>query len=1681
MPTFNIGQLSSGVYYDGTPVRPNQSVVPVLLVVDSNGKTASLKGDPITIVDVVPPLVTGTLSQTQGATDYKITPSGLTISDDANGVLKVYHILATSLLTDATLTSIIGNVSFVALVDYGFNQNLSYVAGTSPSIVTSDITGLRVSKVYTGSSFREITHGDSIVSHVLAVDPNGLKTLKTTAARRVTDYTAPTLSGFTLGTVAGGSVSVSWNAVLDAGDDAITPATATNVYVGVYTANNNTLFTATPSKIVEGGSATGITGFVRLISISNEATTTLNIGNGGDGGAALVNGTNYFIYAVARDAASNYSTVSSVTSTTLDTTDPLITSFAVSQNSTTYEFSATAGTVSDNVSGNLRMYLIMSSTTLATDAEFLAAINSTTNGGLETTAKNETITYASGNSVNVITAASGSTTFKTTKFWNKSTSTYAAITETAPGTPYKLRGYLVVRDAANNIGFGETVETDVVDKNAPNLSSFTAGTPLVDKVPLSWTVTEGRSYKMYIVAFETPQTMSATEVYTGTKAGQLSRATITTSSPYSFGTSTNGESALSGSKTYYFYAVAREDVVGNMSSVLSVGPVNTVDVTAPVIGATAFGVTQGTSDYIFTASGSYKDNRTGTLTAHLVLSPSTHTTDQLKTILANSSTATPRLASATKTSAGIAANTDVLLSGNDLKTNQYWNGTNNWVTITETAPASPYTLNAYLVVYDGATTPNVSSFNVSVSIADKNAPTFSGSLTLALEGTTGIKVTWDTGFADGRGITDAKVYYGTTAPTSTSVADLNTWKSATTTSNQTVTTAAIAAAGNLPVTGLTAGTTYYAYVCVKDAANNELNVVTSPASVAIAASAPSGPYIQTYANRYVELPDFETFTSGTISSVYGTSDTAAMQNIFTNSPNKTLIVWFDKPGRDANENNYGGYSNATQSIMLQQTANYNFRVLNNAGGTFAFQVTPGIKTENNDFLNEFIAITKSADGTIKAYSNITGDANSGPLLDVGITKNIGAFIQQSVFSIATVPSTLLDFTNFGNAYFGQKTSVHWKDLMVFPEALSLSQIQSLYDRPRHVVDLHGTNMSRLGNVVSKSANSETRVGIPVYMHGKAYFEFDADNMSTTSNGNTWGLAETTKLVPQNSGYLGTEVSGTRALSVAHGAHVNSTLLAFKNVQYTNRPVLTTDSTTVRRTYCLAVDYTTGHAWWGIDGYFGGYNPVTRAAVSGRTAQLDPALDSTTPNTTTPDVDVRRMRYAVIRNFNGVLRLYLKSAYQYTPSGFTPFYTYASSQLYSPFSGGFPNTHQGVMDFFRANSSGFATYGTTGAYAWDAVKQMYFSGAENGNAFQIYSVEHLRPPFRVSMEFECSQTSFLAQVGAFGNPVGDLNAVNSFSNQTNLVSHRSTNSSTGTMRGLHSNGTKIQDVDVFYTGPTIPLNVKCMMTVTVFSSTSVEIRVERADGTAITNGVYTNTAVSPAFASTLDWRAYFQIQSPGVYFGNLKFESNIVTVEPALQFARASTAANVLAANTGMIFYETPTFPAGDLYMRFTASGNDEGFRLTGTRVGPTTSLTFMMHVEPTIQNGSVNFQGDIFHSPDGTQSLLRTEAVYIGGTSSSHSFGLQGGFTSASSVVTHSPQAGTKYKIYLTVDVLASTASYSVYDATTRAVIVNNQQFTSPLPTTSRFFSIGMKRFFNMYDYKVYVPALTASQIQNHI
>jgi hypothetical protein len=100
----------------------------------------------------------------------------------------------------------------------------------------------------------------------------------------------------------------------------------------------------------------------------------------------------------------------------------------------------------------------------------------------------------------------------------------------------------------------------------------------------------------------------------------------------------------------------------------------------------------------------------------------------------------------------------------------------------------------------------------------------------------------------------------------------------------------------------------------------------------------------------------------------------------------------------------------------------------------------------------------------------------------------------------------------------------------------------------------------------------------------------------------------------------------------------------------------------------------------------------------------------------------------------------------------------------------------------------------------------------------------------------------------------------------------------------------------------------------------------------------------------------------------------------------------------------------------------------------------------------------------------------MSGTSTSINFLQQGGWSGPTSTVAHN--VGSKYKQFLTVDILARTGIRTVYNAATRAVVVDRQVLNSTLPTTARYFSFGLKRWFDLYDYKVYIPALTASEIE---
>ena len=1458
-----IGLNSAGVV-ESRPLRGGETVVTNFIVEDTGTVSSSSSKTLQTLVsrefflrDTVPPVYFdySAANLLQGPPpSHAVRPGGTSAvqDDQAQGALLVRHVLTFGQPTDEQLDALFADPVATAGASTGlgafgshvvpafqFVPNAPLLLSRYPSLATSKVVRFSGPDAWTVELVAD-SERKTIVSTVVAQDASGNKSRAETSYV-VLDTTAPAVGTVSVSEVTDVSARVSAQAT-DSGD-ANAGVARTATYAGLFETASISL--DTPPAF---DPSTGLFAGAIENKVFGESGSVVF---GASGSQPLDDFTEYTVFVCAVDScpAKNASDFRTATFKTLDGTPPVgldLVSLAAASVTATSVAVEGLDLVTDAGDGVQSLSLFYGPT-----ADFASAVQAAGSPFSPGSPSAPTATF-------VVGGLDDATLYH---FWVSATDG---------------------RNPAGPVPVGTARTLDATD---PVISSFdatqTAGGYSFSASSGTLVDNADGPMKAYLVMCSAPHTTEQLEAILVTGGSTMQSSAKNESFAYSFASGAAQVSSANLTASEYWtgaeWAAISEtapsaphqlwahllvlDAAGNAGSAQNLGAIKTVaDREAPTL--TSFGATQSPAGYSFSLDASTRvaDTRAGPLKTYFFLA--TAAIGDAKAFVATHASN----AAVAKNEAVAYSPSSVAVAPPALTASKFWNGS-AWTDVVEATT----TLNALFVVLDAAGLG--ASSTVAKTVTDVTAPAFSGTVALTAEGETSVKAAWSAGIADGRGVTEGRVYYSTTAPASTTAAGIAAWKAAATTYFAAVSPlSSLGAAGSATVTGLTAGTTYHVYLCAKDAAGNELNVATVPASVSTSSVSMVSPVsdtpVQTYANRYVEFPDFDALTSP-VSSVYGATDTAAMQSVFTSSPAKTVIAWYDKPGRTGNEANYNGWSSAAGSVVFQGNAQRHLII--NAGQT-AHLAKPPLFTESDDWINMFIAITQSADGTIKTYHNITGDPNSGPPLTkdpqftATVTKCIGALVQQSVIDTGPVVSRVLDFTNFGNGNFIRKDMAHWKDLIVVPEALSLSQIQAFYDRPRHVVDMHGTSMTRLGNVISKSAASETRVGIPVYMHGKAYFEFDADNMSVLDN-HLWGLAETTKL--SLASYFGSEVSGTRALSVSMSTKV--AYFVYKDIS-TTRPALTTDYATVRRTYCLAVDYTTGHAWWGIDGYFGGYNPVTRVAVSGRTAQADPALDSTTPNTTSPDFDIRRMRYAVIRLFGNSARLYLKSSYRYTPAGFTPFYTYASSQLYSPFSGGFPNTHQGVMNFFRANSAGFNNFANNqiGTYSWDAAKQMYLAGGLAGGNLQIYGVEHLRPPFKASMEFECTQTPRVVQVGAVGNPSGDLNAVNSFLNQINIVSQRSENRSTFTQKWIKSNNTNVQSGD--YAGPIIPLNVKCRMTVTVFSTTSVEIRVERADGTAISNGVYANAAVSPAFSSTLDWRPYFQVESPGIYFGNFKFDA-----------------------------------------------------------------------------------------------------------------------------------------------------------------------------------------------------------------
>eukprot|EP00873_Tetraselmis_striata_P027108 jgi/Tetstr1/447372/TSEL_034809.t1 len=310
MPVIPVPAMSNATFFDGTPLAANDVCVPMILIVDSNGKMASYRGNPITLQDVRDPEVAG-FEVAQAPATYAFAPSGGQASDDASGTLTVYHVVSTALETAASLSNIVTAFG----EGFGVAGVASYAANSAVSL--SALSGLGTSNVYDSGAglFRDIAEGDSVYSHILVEDPNGRVASASQFVPLVQDITPPAFSGGpTVLSTNQTSATVSWT-LADAGDAAA--GAATPLYLGVYTSD------ASPPSAQDVVDGAGAAFLRRIVVADGKATGTEVVGDASPASdAALSPATPYYVYVVAEDSVGNRTARQDLVVTTTDGTSP---------------------------------------------------------------------------------------------------------------------------------------------------------------------------------------------------------------------------------------------------------------------------------------------------------------------------------------------------------------------------------------------------------------------------------------------------------------------------------------------------------------------------------------------------------------------------------------------------------------------------------------------------------------------------------------------------------------------------------------------------------------------------------------------------------------------------------------------------------------------------------------------------------------------------------------------------------------------------------------------------------------------------------------------------------------------------------------------------------------------------------------------------------------------------------------------------------------------------------------------------------------------------------------------------------------------------------------------------------------------------------------------------------------
>nr|WRJ69509.1 hypothetical protein TetV2_00060 [Oceanusvirus sp.] len=793
MPSFTIPSLSNNVFHDGGTIAAYDSVVPILLVVDANNKVAAVRGDPIFMADVEPPvfdtgLTVDIAAETQITVSWALSDAGDTvIAADTKLYLGVYQ-LAAPLPTAQQIRGETAVASLVRVIKVPDGKTVSsVVVGDGGDIETGGGGTALDSRV---TYYFRATAEDDVLN---------LQDDVSVASATTTDVTAPAVNSFEATSSNENSFTLEWD-ISDAGD--ANAGTDTALYIGVYDSAS-----APNSAQVVAGSGTD---FNRLIPVANARTGAAGaaasevVGDSTPGSdTALSPSVTYHVYAVSVDDAGNSSAVPEyVEVTTTDETAPAnlgsVQVIAGPDSATEITFT-NLNAINDNVdiAELFVLYNTINDFGSADSNEAVVGDDDFTVSGLEDITRYYCWTRAADSASNVAgpTAVFGGSITTT----DGTAPVVSGVGATQTADQYEFA-------AANIAG---TIQDNFVDAG----NTITAYFLLSDQAGLDQTALDplkNAGGTRVISASRVNSTAAAFGIAAmGTWSGTGTVDQFYNGSGWTAIDETNPADHL-----LYAYVLA-EDAAGNAGYDRSDATIAVLDETAPAVSAVDAAQDAGQNVYSFTidAGTTVEDETVGAQVDvyFLMSSVSTLTTSQLNDRKGD----TAQVASGSTGSHG--GNPFAVASLGGMQVDDFWNGS-AWAAISETTAD----LYAYVMAEDANSNRSSARSAAAIAVEDRTAPAFGGfaasdptptsvdlSWTAVSDSTDGTPDVIISAYTSDQGaISNADVRDGVGAVSSVTVVDAN------------GTTSYSYGSTSLGEDELESSTEYYFYAVARDAAGN---------------------------------------------------------------------------------------------------------------------------------------------------------------------------------------------------------------------------------------------------------------------------------------------------------------------------------------------------------------------------------------------------------------------------------------------------------------------------------------------------------------------------------------------------------------------------------------------------------------------------------------------------------------------------------------------------------------------------------------------------------------------------------------------------------------------------------------------------------------------------------------------